>query len=169
MVESSGVALVGRTRVTVWGFLVAAALALAFAWTGVYALPARLLPARLGIFVEPPSALVGLALLVMAAVLALVALIEAARFVKPVIEVVLDDDGVATYGLLGVRRLAWYEIDDMHAQGGVLTFKGPRQGGMRRRVLRVDLGRLDLDADATLAAVRSRRPDLTGRLGIRRA
>ena len=160
MVDELDEPLIGRTRVTAWAFLVALAMALGFGTVGVQALTVEMLPAHLGVFVEPPSWLVGAALLAMAALLTLVGLFELVRWIKPAVEVVVDRDGVATHGLLGERRAAWPDIAAAEVHSGVVWLKLRRRGRIGTVPLNIDLARIDVDPRVLVARLRAGRPDL---------
>lgn len=153
--------LVIHSRVSVWGFLVALAMASAFLVSGLRALATnRMLPQRLGIFVAPPDWLIGAMLIAFAAFLFLVGISELARFIRPSTEIVMDADGIAAFGLLGERRFAWRDVIavDLSSVQAALKIKG--RGRMPPPDVRIHFDRLDIDRDDILAALRTHRPDL---------
>jgi hypothetical protein len=152
--------LVVRSRVTPWGFLLALPLALAFAVVGVIALEESLLPRRLGIFIDPPPWLMGALLLGLALFLFLVGIAELARFLKPTVEAVLDERGIATYGLLGERRLAWEAIQSLDVVQGVIALKPPMRGRINIPDLRLDVARLAAEPGEIISRINAHRPDL---------
>ena len=152
--------LVIRSRVMPWGFLVALTLALAFTWLGLRALETNMLPRRLGMFVEPPASLIGIAFMVFALFLALVGVSELVRYLSPSVEVVVDREGIVTYGLLGPRRAAWSDIRWSEIGDDVIAFKLRQKGRVPPHDMRVHFSRLDLGAPEVLAAIRQYRPDL---------
>lgn len=154
--------LIVRSRVSVWGFVVALVLAGLIGLIGVAALHTAVLPARLGMFVEPPSWLLGALLLGMAAFLALVGVAEFARYLKPAVEVVADADGLSTHGLLGQRRVPWLKLTRQHASGEVLTLEVARGRFLARRPIRIDFSRLDIEPEDLLRRILTARPDLFG-------
>ena len=153
--------LVIHSRVSVWGFLVALAMASAFLVSGLRALATdRLLPQRLGIFVEPPEWLIGALLIAFAAFLFLVGISELARYIKPSTEVVMDADGIAAFGLLGERRFAWRDVIAIDLSHGQAALKIKGRGRMPPPDVRIHFDRLDIDRADILAALRAYRPDL---------
>jgi hypothetical protein len=156
--------LVVRSRVMPWGFLVALTMAIAFTWLGLRALETNMLPRQLGVFVEPPPGLIGIAFLVFGLFLALIGVSELVRYLSPAVEVVVDRHGIATYGLLGARRADWTDIRWSVISDEVIAFKLRQRGRMPPPDMRVHFSRLDLPPEALLAAIREYRPDLaTGR------
>ncbi len=161
MATSQQSRLVIHSRVTAWGFLVALAMAAAFMLSGLRALAtSRMLPPRLGIFVEPPEWLIGAMLIAFAAFLFLVGISELARYVKPSTEIVMDADGIAAFGLLGERRFAWRDVIavDLSPAQAALKIKG--RGRMPPPDVRIHFDRLDIDRADILAVLRTHRPDL---------
>lgn len=154
------VRLVARSRTAPWGFLVALPMALAFLLVGSVALSFLELPDRIGVFVAPPGWLFGILLWLFALFLFLVGILELARWLKPSVEVLMDANGVSTYGLLGAERLPWSEFVTLDSREGVLTLgtrKRTRAGAMR---LMIDTNRLDVEAGAVAAVIAAHRPDL---------
>lgn len=152
--------LVARTRVSPWGFVVGLGLGGAFLLAGGLALREPLLPAQLGIFVAPPSELVGLAAVALAILLLLVGVFELASYFNPGIEVVIDADGVAVHGLLGERRIAWRQVQALEVTDGLLTLHVTQTGRLRPFALRVFFNRLDRVPPEILAAIAAHRPQL---------
>ena len=149
-----------RSRVMPWGFLVALPLAVGYGWLGLMALETTLLPERVGVFVAPPPGLIGILFLVFALFLFLVGISELARYLRPSIEVVVDEDGVATYGLLGERRMAWGDIVEVQLARDTLSLKARRRGRVPPPDMRIQFSRLDVAPEGLLAAIRKLRPDL---------
>lgn len=161
MVGTTRSQLVIRSRVAPWGFLFALPLAAAFAWMGLRALETlSLLPDRIGVFVAPPPGLVGIAFLVFALFLALIGVSELTRYLRPSTEAVIDPQGIAVYGLLGERRMAWSDIAGADVNQEVLALRARRRGQLPAPDLRLHFSRLDLSPSVLLAAVRRHRPDL---------
>jgi hypothetical protein len=152
--------LVIRSRVMPWGFLVALTLGLAFGWLGLQALQVNMLPRKLGVFVDPLASLIGIAFLVFALVLALVGVSELVRYLSPAVEVMVDHDGIVTYGLLGARRVTWTDIRWSEIGDDTIAFKLRQKGRMPPPDLRVHFSRLDLAPSDLLAEIERHRPDL---------
>ena len=157
---ATGQTIVIRTRAQPWGAAVALPTAIAFLLGGIVALFIPLLPARVGPFVEPPSSLLGLAFLAMAALLFLVGIAELAHYLRPAPEVVIDDDGIALHGLLGERRVAWRQVQAASISGDLLSLKVLQTGRLNPFDVRVHFSRLDCTPGEIVAAIRSHRPDL---------
>lgn len=158
---SAAAPLVIRSRVTPWGFLVALPLAAGFGWLGLQALALPdLLPDRVGIFVAPPPGLIGIAFLGFALFLCLIGVSEVARYLSPSIEVVLDGEGIATFGLLGARRVAWSDIGWIRIGSDFISLKVRRPGRVPPPDMRIHFSRLDRTPAELLAAIRRHRPDL---------
>ncbi len=154
------VRLIARSRTAPWGFLVALPMALAFLLVGAYAMSFLELPDRIGIFVAPPGWFFGVVLWLFALFLFLVGILELARWLKPSVEVLMDANGVSTYGLLGAERLPWPEFVSLDSREGVLTLgtrKRTRAGTQR---LLIDTNRLDVSPAEVAAVIVAHRPDL---------
>lgn len=157
--------LVVRSRVTPWGFLVALPLALAFTLVGAVAIDAGgLLPEKLGLFVAPPGWLIGVLLLLFALFLFLVGVSELVHYMKPSVEVILDQSGVSTFGLLGERHFAWDDITMSELGQGVLSLKVRGKGRLPPPDVRIHFNRLDLSPHVLVARLRAHRPDLLAAL-----
>jgi hypothetical protein len=164
MAATASAPLIGHSHVTPWGFLVALPLAAAFGLMGLRAIAATsLLPQRLGVFVEPPPWIVGLAFLVFALFLFLVGVSEFVRFLRPSVEVVVDRDGIATFGLLGERRVGWGDILWSEFGQDTLSLKVRQKGRVPVPDMRIHFSRLDVEPVDVLAAIRVHRPDLAAR------
>lgn len=152
--------LIVRTQVSAWGFVVALAMALAFLLAGWNLLQSNIMPNRLGVFVEPPPWLPGVLMLAFSAFLFLVGISELARYVRPATELVLDNDGVTTFGLLGRRHTAWPDIlsADLAPSGLALKVRG--KGRVPPPDLNIYFSRLDIDPSTILDHISARRPDL---------
>lgn len=155
--------LVLRSHVTAWGFLVALTLGLWLLFAGVLTINVPLLPRRLWVFVEPPSWILGALLLGFAGFLFLVGVAELARFVRPSTELVVDYEGIRTYGLLGERRIAWEDMVASDVRPGSLSIRLRRHGRMARPALNIHFDRIDGGPATLIAAIRSQRPDLVPR------
>lgn len=152
--------LIARSRTAPWGFVVALPMALAFLLVGSLSLGSLELPGRIGIFVAPPGWFFGIVLWCFALILFLVGILELSRWLKPAVEVLMDANGVSTYGLLGAERLPWSEFTSFDSREGVLvlgTRKRTRAGGNR---LVIDTNRLDASAAEIAAIIAAHRPDL---------
>lgn len=141
--------------------MVSLVFALLFAIAGARAIESGLTPERLGVFVAPPPGLIGAVVAIFALFLCLVGVSELVRYLKPAVEVVMDDSGVSTFGLLGRRRIAWADVSDVTLQQGVLNVHGAPVRGGRRPVLRIAATRLDVPPAMLVAHLQRRRPDLT--------
>ena len=160
MVSAAGL-LVVRSRVMPWGFLVALSLAAGFGWFGFQALALpNLLPARVGVFVEPPPALVGTVFLGFALFLCMIGVSEIVRYLSPSVEVVIDGDGIATFGLLGTRRARWSDIRWSLVGPDFISLTLARKGRVPSPDIRVHFSRLDRTPAEVLDAIRRYRPDL---------
>ncbi len=164
MTASDQTPLIIRSRVTPWGYLVALTMAIAFASIGLQAFQAALLPAKFGVFVEPPPWLLGALLLAFALFLFLIGIAEFARYVKPSVEVVVDRDGISTFGVMGERRFGWQDIVATEIGQGLLSLHVRGRGRMRPPDVRIYFNRLDLDPSLLMAQIRSYRPDLDPRI-----
>ena len=152
--------LVVRTHVSAWGFLVALSMGAAFMITGWSLLNSRLLPRHLGIFVEPPDWLPGVLLLVFAMFLFLVGISELARYIRPSTEIVVDNDGISTFGLLGERRARWTDMLAADLTEHSLSIKLRGQGRLPPPDLKLFFGRFDIDPRDVLSRIGMHRPDL---------
>ena len=150
--------MIVRTHVTPWGFLVALPLALGFAYLGARALDAGLLPASLGSLDDPPLWLFSALLIGFALFLFLIGVGELASYLKPAVEVVLDRQGIATFGMLGERRLTWGELGEARIDGGQLSLRG--RHGDRTRSMRLHFNRLSIAPADLVARIERHRPDL---------
>ncbi len=152
--------LIARTRVTVWGFIVALTMACGFLWAAVLAQAAPLLPRQLGVFVEPPQWALALAFLLFALLLFLVGISELVGFLKPSTEVVIDRDGIVTVGLLGDRRCRWQDVRWAEINDDLLSLQIRQTGRLRTPDMRIHFSRLDVAPADLVAAIRAQRPDL---------
>lgn len=152
--------LVVRTHVTPWGFFVALTFAVGFAYLGARALDIMLLPAEIGRFHDVPFWLFSALLLAFALFLFLVGVGELASYLKPGIEVMIDDDGIATFGLLGERRLPWSDITTAYVRDGHLELVGRQRRGQRLRHVRLQFARLAVEPVDLITAIAARRADL---------
>lgn len=152
--------LIVRTHVSAWGFVVSLILALTFLIAGWSALQSSMVPRQLGMFVEPPPWLFGVLLLIFALFLFLVGISEFARFVHPSTELVIDGEGVSTYGLLGRRHTGWADIiaADLTQSGLALKVRG--RGRVPPPDMNIYFARLDVDPSTVLDHIAARRPDL---------
>ena len=160
MAEAVPTPLVVRSRVTAWGFLVALALAVAFVIVGVRTFEASIVPAKLGVFVEPPAWFFAALLFAFAAFMFLVGISELARFLRPSTELVVDRDGVSTFGLLGERRATWPDMIASEFQRGTLSLKLRAKGRMPPPDIRIHFDRLEVAPHLVFAAIRAHRSDL---------
>jgi len=150
--------LVVRTHVTPWGFVVALPFALALTTLGAWALEVGFphdpevsrLDNPLWVFSIP---LLGFALFLFA-----IGVGELARYLKPAIEVVMDDDGVTTYGVMGARRIAWNELVETHIDSQHISLRARHKGASK--TLRLHFARLSAEAPELVRRIERHRPDL---------
>lgn len=152
--------LVVRTHVTPWGFLFALPFAFVFSYVGARALDAHILPLQLSRLQDHPFWLFGAVLIGFALFLFLVGIGELASYLRPGVEVVMDDRGVTTFGLLGERRMAWSEITETHVEQGQLALKSVNRHRTRQRELRIHFNRLAVEPTELVARIQTHRPDL---------
>lgn len=152
--------LVVRTHVSAWGFVIALAMALLFLYAGWNILHSNIMPNQLGVFVEPPPWLPGLLLLLFSLFLFLVGISEFARFVRPSTELVIDGDGISTYGLLGRRTASWTDMlaADLTPSGLAIKVRG--KGRVPPPDMNIYFARLAVEPSTVLDHISARRPDL---------
>jgi hypothetical protein len=155
--------LVVRTHVTPWGFAVALPLALAFAFIGARSLDAQIVPSRLASLGEPPLWLFAAILIGFALFLFLIGVAELAHYLKPAVEVVIDQNGVTTWGVLGERRIAWGDIIDAEVDESHLELKARGRSRGPMRGVRLQFSRLAVEPAALVQRIREHRPDLEPR------
>lgn len=160
MVTAPNMKLVARSRASAWGFLVALPIASAFLLAGLFALAVNMTPGRVGVFVAPPSWLVGALLIAFSVFLFMVGVSELARYVRPAVELILDGDGVVAFGLLGERRFAWRDVIAVDAGGEHVALKLRGKGRFPPPDLRIHFDRLDIERNAILSIIWANRPDL---------
>lgn len=148
------------SHVTPWGFVVALPLALVFAYLGASAIDAELLPNETGQAHTGPLWLFSVPLVGFALFLFLVGVGELASWLKPSVEVVMDEKGIATFGIAGERRLAWGDVSEASLGGGQVTLRGKIGTDGSTRVLRLHFNRLEAEPAAVIAAILRHRPDL---------
>ena len=152
--------MVVHTHVTPWGFLVALPLALAFAYLGAWSLDADIVPHRLGSLEDPPIWLFSAFLIAFSLFLFLIGVGELARYLKPTIEVVIDQHGVTTFGVLGKRRAAWSDLVDASIDQGQLALRCRAKGRGAARDVRLHFNRLAVEPAALISKIGQHRPDL---------
>lgn len=162
MVDATGAPLTVRTRVSIWGAVVALATAFAFLWGAALSLAAPFLPRRLGPIIDPPVWALGAAFFGFALILFMVGVAELVRYLKPSIEVLVDDGGIVTVGLLGERRYRWRDVTSATVHDDLLIIRAKRSGGVPGPAMRIHFSRLDVEPRVLVAAIRTRRPDLLG-------
>ncbi len=160
MATTPNTKLVARSRASAWGFLVALPIASAFLLTGLFALAVNMTPGRVGVFVAPPSWLVGALLIAFSVFLFMIGIAELARYVRPSVELILDGDGIAAFGLLGERRCAWRDVIAVDAGAEQVALKLRGKGRFPPPDLRIHFARLDIERDAVLSRIWANRPDL---------
>lgn len=152
--------LVARSRASAWGFLVALPIASAFLLAGLCALAVNMTPGRVGVFVAPPEWLVGALFIAFSAFLFMIGIAELARYVRPGVELILDGDGIASFGLLGERRFAWRDVIAVDAGSEQVALKLQSRGRIPPPDLRIHFDRLDIERETILASIWANRPDL---------
>lgn len=155
--------LIVHTRVMPWGFVVALPLALCFAYLGAWIFDGGLEPVRTGGKGEVPATAMAGLLIGFALFLFLIGVGELASYLKPAVEVVLDENGVTTRGVLGERRIAWGDLAEAVIDQGQLTLRGAKLRGARPRELRLNFNRLEVEPVRLLETIRKYRPDLAPR------
>ena len=160
MTTTSDKRLIVRTRVSVWGFLVALGLGAGYLSAGIAVIDVPLLPRHLGVIVDPPAWLVGVVLIAFAMFLFLVGVAELGRYLRPSAEVVVSDLGISTFGLLGERRVLWRDVMWIDVSDDLLSLKLRQKGRVPPPDARLLLSRLDITAPELKRAIRARRPDL---------
>jgi hypothetical protein len=152
--------LVVRSHVTPWGFLVALPLALAFAYVGALTLDVPIVPQDILAVGELPVWLFSAILIGFALVLFLVGVSELAAYLKPSVELVMDDEKVTTWGVLGERRCPWSDIVGAEIGDELLVLRArDRKGGTGREV-RLHFNRLAIAPSLLLGHVLRQKPDI---------
>lgn len=150
--------LVVHTHVTPWGFVFALPFALVLAYLGAWALdigaPHDPTVSRL----DNPLWLFGVPLLGFALFLFVVGIAELARYLKPSVEVVMDGDGITTYGDMGARRIVWDELVESRIDHQSMALRA-RHNGMPKTV-RLHFNRLAVEPGQLLRRIQRHRPDL---------
>ncbi len=159
--ETDRKALVVRSHVTPWGFLVALPLALAFAYVGALNLDYPIMPPRIEAIGELPFWLFSAILIGFALLLFLIGIAELAAYVKPAVQVVVDDKQVTTWGVMGERKFVWGDIVGARVGDGqlVLRARGRKPGAVREA--RLHFNRLQVDPRELVGQISARRPDIT--------
>ncbi|MEZ5817942.1 MAG: PH domain-containing protein [Hyphomicrobiaceae bacterium] len=150
--------LVVRTHVTPWGFVVALPLAVMLAYLGAWALDAVPAGGPGGSPADTGLWLFSIPLIGFALFLFLIGIGELARYLKPAVEVVVDESGVTTYGILGGRRIAWGDIVETRVDGRHLSLKARAKGAPR--TVRLHFDRLAIEPVKLVERLRLHRPDL---------
>jgi hypothetical protein len=157
--------MIVRAHVTPWGFLVALPFALSLAYLGAWLIDADVAHHPLASLGESSISLLGVFLIGFSLYLFLVGVGELASYLKPAIEVVMDAQGIAIFGLLGERRMAWSDIVTASIEGDDLMLLVRARGGSARRRIRLPLSCLAVDPKKLLAMLQSHRPDLASAVG----
>lgn len=152
--------MIARSKSSPWGFLVALLMAFAFLTVGTIAMNLLELPQRVGIFVAPPSWIIGAALAAFAVVLFLVGIMELARWLSPAIEVTIDANGIATFGLLGAERVGWSDLTSLETHGPLIVVGTRRRRRNGTSQLVIDTNRLDAEPAQIARVIVSHRSDL---------
>ncbi len=151
------VPLVVRTHVTPWGFLVALPMAFAFCYIGALILDEGAPLGQAERYADY-AWLAGLPLIGFGLFLFLIGIGELARYMKPAVELVMDGEGLTTYGVLGARRLYWEDIVELRIEDRHVAIRA-RHGGVAKTV-RLHFDRLDVEPALVLDRIRRQRTDL---------
>jgi hypothetical protein len=152
--------LIVRTHVTPWGFLVALPFALSLAYLGAWLIDADVTHHPLANLGGSSISLLGALLIGFSLYLFLVGVGELASYLKPSVELVVSGEGIAVYGLLGERRMAWSDLVEARIRGDHLVLVGQARGGLGGRSLRLALRRLAIDPKELVRKLQQYRPDL---------
>jgi len=155
--------LIARSKSSPWGFLVALPMAFAFLTVGTLAMNLLELPQRVGIFVAPPSWIVGAVLAAFAVILFLVGIVELARWLSPAVEITVDANGISTFGLLGAERLSWNDVNSLETYGPLVVVGTRRRRRNGTSQLVIDTNRLDASPDQISRIISAHRSDLVAR------
>jgi len=151
--------LIVHTRVAPWGFVVALPFALVLAYLGGWALDVGASHDPSVSRLDNPLWVFSIPLLGFALFLFVVGIGEVARYLKPSVEVVLDGNGVTTYGAMGARSVTWNELVEMRIDAQHISLRARHKG--TPRTVRLHFDRLAIDPALLVRSIERRRPDLT--------
>ncbi|MEZ5854646.1 MAG: hypothetical protein R3D67_07815 [Hyphomicrobiaceae bacterium] len=158
--HGAGKTLIVRSHVTPWGFLVALPLAFAFAYVGALTLDAPIVPPRIEGIGDLPFWLFSAILLAFALLLFLIGIAELAAYLKPAVQVVIDDQRLTTWGVMGARQFIWNDILAARVDDGQLVLRARGRKAGKQREARLHFSRLQIDPKELLAQILVRRPDI---------
>lgn len=150
--------LVVRTHVTPWGFLVALPFALMLAYLGAWALDIGVAHDPEASRLDNPLWIFSIPLLGFALFLFVIGVGELARYLKPAIEVVIDGDGVTTYGVMGARHIVWSELVETRIDSQHVALRARHKG--TPKTVRLHFARLDVEPAQLMRRIARHRPDL---------
>jgi hypothetical protein len=152
--------LVVYSHVTPWGFLVSLPLAIVLVYLGAWGLDIGLVSDTVGRAPDEPLWIFSVPLLGFALFLFLIGVGELASYLKPGVEVVVDGDGVSTFGVLGRRFMAWGDIFEARLGQGQLSLRGRGKSQGAVRDMRLHFGRLAIPPAVLVGRIAARRSDL---------
>jgi hypothetical protein len=135
--------LVVYTRVAPWGFVVALPFAAVLAALGGWALEIGIAHDPTASRLDNPLWIFSIPLLGFALFLFVVGVGELARYVKPTVEVVVDRDGITTYGLMGARHIEWNDLVEMHIDAQHIALRARHKG--TPKTVRLSFNRLAIE------------------------
>jgi hypothetical protein len=150
--------LIVHTSVTPWGFLVALPFALALAYLGGWALDVGASHDPTVSRLDNPLWVFSIPLLGFALFLFVVGIGEVARYLKPAVEVVIDGNGVTTYGAMGARSVVWNELVEVRIDAQHVSLRARHKG--TPRTVRLHFDRLNIDPALLVRSIERHRPDL---------
>lgn len=150
--------LVVRTHVTPWGFLVALPFAVVLAYLGAWALDVGVAHDPTASRLDNPLWVFSVPLLGFALFLFVVGIGELARYLKPAVEVVIDGDGVTTYGAMGARHIIWNELVETRIDSQHVSLRARHKG--TPKTLRLHFNRLAIEPTQLMRRIEQCRPDL---------
>ncbi len=149
---------------TPWGFLLALPFAVALAYFGASLIDTDVAHDPLAALGEQTISALGLFLIGFSLYLFLVGVGELAGYLKPAVRLIMDGQGVAVFGLLGARRMAWGDLVQLRLHGNDLILRGRARSRPGRRSFRLPLSRLAIDPKVLLRRLQRQRPDLVVRI-----
>jgi len=156
--------MIVHAHATPWGFLLALPFALALAFFGASLIDADVARHPLAPLGEQTISALGLLVIGFSLYLFLVGVGELAGYLKPAVLLSLDKQGIAVFGLLGERRLAWSDLLQVRIRNHDLIIRGLARTRPGRRTLRLPLARLAIDPRILLRQMQRHRPDLALRI-----
>ncbi|MGE0765204.1 MAG: hypothetical protein AB7L90_01960 [Hyphomicrobiaceae bacterium] len=154
----SGDPLVVHAQVGPWGFLIALPFAMVLAYLGAWALDLGFEHDPFMSRLDKPLWLFSVPLLGFALFLFVVGVGELARYIRPAVEAVIDEQGVTTYGDMGARRIAWSELIETRIDSQHVSLRA-RHKGMSKTV-RLHFDRLDVEPARLVRRIEQHRPDV---------